>query len=344
MRHGSPASQRRCARTTRAHTSASSATKASSGSTTPTRARPGTGSARSSAVTTRRTCSGSTRTSLRRPAAPDQPDTATEVAYPSPDPAGQYVRDVVLHRSVELGVATRGRLAVRTPAHELGDVPEPESLHVVVADLDYPLGPEWDEGQLLVRVPPAGLSAACGARTLRPAPWMTGEVGDQRLQLGEQLSAADHRERAHHPDGYQERRVGFGTELERQGRTLAVVDVQSEQHRADRTLAGLVHPVTRHDAVCGPLVLDLDHDPLVRLIGQVRVLRDQSVQACTLEQVEPSSGHVDVPGDRGDVDRRDGRSKGTLERGTPLVERPRRPVHVIERQQVEGDEGGRGLG
>src|SRR5215204_3236027 len=183
MRRGSPALRRRCAGTTRAPTSASSPTKTSSGCTTPTRDRPGRGSPRSSAVTTRPTCSGSTRTSLRRPTAPDQPDAATDVADRSPEPAGKNVRDVVSHRLVELSVAARGRLAVRAPAHELGDVPEPESLQVVVADLDHPLRPERDEGQLLVWIPPAALSAARGARFLgRPAPWMIGEVGDQRLQ------------------------------------------------------------------------------------------------------------------------------------------------------------------
>src|SRR5215204_3004611 len=130
--------------------------------------------------------SRSTRWCTRGPEVPPGlfvPYPATDVADRSPEPAGKNVRDVVSHRLVELSVAARGRLAVRAPAHELGDVPEPESLQVVVADLDHPLRPERDEGQLLVWIPPAALSAACGARFLgRSAPWMIGEVGDQPLQ------------------------------------------------------------------------------------------------------------------------------------------------------------------
>ena len=50
-----------------------------------------------------------------------------------------------LDRLLELGVAARGGVAVRAPAHELRRVAEARALHVVVADLDHALRPQRDE-------------------------------------------------------------------------------------------------------------------------------------------------------------------------------------------------------
>src|ERR1700761_9586281 len=57
---------------------------------------------------------------------------------------------------VELGVRARPGLTVRAPPDELGRMPEPGSLHVVVADLEHALGAQRGERQVLGRVPPAG--------------------------------------------------------------------------------------------------------------------------------------------------------------------------------------------
>ena len=52
-------------------------------------------------------------------------------------------------------------------------------------------------------------------------------------------------------------------------RELAVVAVEPEQQRADRVGSALVHPVARDDAVGGALVLELEHQALVGLVGDV---------------------------------------------------------------------------
>ena len=101
---------------------------------------------------------------------------------------------------------------------------------------------------------------------------MVVERGDQRLQLGEQLPPLGHREGADDADG----------------RERAVILVQPEQQRADRVGAGLVQPVAGDDAVGRALVLDLEHDALVRLVGDRQRLGDDAVEARALELVEPA--------------------------------------------------------
>ena len=96
--------------------------------------------------------------------------------------------------------------------------------------------------------------------------------GDQRLQLGEQLLApVGQRERADHPDRGER----------------PVVGVQAEQQRPDRVRPALVQPVAGDDAVRGALVLDLEHHPLVRLVGAVERLGDHPVEPGAFELVEP---------------------------------------------------------
>src|SRR6266851_10379982 len=138
----------------------------------------------------------------------------------------QDVVEVEADRLLELGVRAGARLAVRAPADELGGVPEPRALHVVVADLEHPLRAQRDERQVLVRVPPAGHGRPRGplaGLVFRPVPRVPGERGDQRLQFGEQLDALLHRERADHADAGQ----------------LPVAGVQAEQDRPDAVLAAL---------------------------------------------------------------------------------------------------------
>ena len=54
------------------------------------------------------------------------------------------------------------------------------------------------------------------------------------------------------------------------------------------SVTGLVHPVPGHHAVRGALVLDLEHHPLVRLVGDRQRLGDHPVEAGALELVEPA--------------------------------------------------------
>src|SRR5215216_7282607 len=67
--------------------------------------------------------------------------------------AGQDVGQVELDRPLQLLVGARLGVAVVAPAPELGGVPEPPALHVVVGDLDHQLGVQGLEGQVLLGVP-----------------------------------------------------------------------------------------------------------------------------------------------------------------------------------------------
>jgi hypothetical protein len=153
------------------------------------------------------------------------------------------------------------------------------------------------------------------------------ERGDQRLELGEQLVAAGHRERANDADAGQ----------------LPGVAVQAEQERADRLLAGLVCPVAGHHAVGRPLVLDLEHDPPVRLVGAGQRLSDDPVQAGSLELLEPSLSQGVVGGRRRHVEGRGHAGQRLFQRRPALLERPLGVVVVAEGEQVERDEVGRRL-
>src|SRR6516165_2236000 len=89
-------------------------------------------------------------------------------------------------RLLELAEPAGLRVPVGPPPDELGRVPEAGAFHVVVADLDHPLGTQRDKRQVLFRVPPAVLGPARVADLgLRPGPVprMALEARDQRLQL-----------------------------------------------------------------------------------------------------------------------------------------------------------------
>src|SRR5579863_9386303 len=78
----------------------------------------------------------------------------------------EEVRQAVADGLLQLVERAGGRLAVRAPADELRRVPEPGSLHVVVAHLDHALRAQRYERQVLAYVPPAVLGAARGAHAL----------------------------------------------------------------------------------------------------------------------------------------------------------------------------------
>src|SRR6266581_1611363 len=115
---------------------------------------------------------------------------APKQALGSPPASGaEDVGEVELDRFVELFVGAGAGVTVGAPADELGGVPEPGAFHVVVADLDDALGPQWGEGQVLARAPPAGFGVAWRPGTLLlpgPCPRVLVEGGDQRLHLFEQ--------------------------------------------------------------------------------------------------------------------------------------------------------------
>src|SRR5258708_22335386 len=109
------------------------------------------------------------------------------------------VREVEADGLLELVKPAGPRITVGAPPDELGRVPEPGALHVVVAHLDDPLGPQRHERQVLARIPPAVLRLARVADARLgpgPVPRVAVQGGDQRLQLGEHLTAGGPRERA----------------------------------------------------------------------------------------------------------------------------------------------------
>ena len=112
----------------------------------------------------------------------------------------------------------------------------------------------------------------------RPASWRAQfhgcalERGDERLQLVEQLAAAGHREGADDTDAGQVARCRC-----------------TGRAGASRWRSGpdLCRPVAGHHAVGRPLVLDLEHDPLVRLVRARQRLGDDRRQARRPRTREP---------------------------------------------------------
>ena len=102
---------------------------------------------------------------------------------------------------------------------------------------------------------------------LGPGPRMVVECGHQRLQLGEQLLAAGGGEGADDADRGE----------------LAVVVVEAEQQRADAVRPALVHAVAGDHAVGGAGVLDLEHGPLVGLVGAGQGFGHDAVESGAFE-------------------------------------------------------------
>ena len=118
-------------------------------------------------------------------------------------------------------------------------------------------------------------------------------VGRQRV---DQRPALGHREGRRHPDVME----GAG----------AVVE--AEEQGADHP-AALVPPEAGHDAVGGPLVLDLQHDPLALPVGELLGLGHHAVEPGALEGVEPLGGQGPVGGAGRDMDRRTGVAQHRLQ-------------------------------
>jgi hypothetical protein len=97
------------------------------------------------------------------------------------------------------------------------------------------------------------------------------------------------------------------------------------------------------DAVRRPVVLDLEHGPLVGLVRPVERLGHDPVEAGALEALEPLAGDVHVGRGPGDVHRRVGVRQGLEEALAPLAEGAAHQVLVAEGEDVEGDQGRRRL-
>jgi hypothetical protein len=111
---------------------------------------------------------------------------------------------------------------------------------------------------------------------------------------------------------------------------------------ADRP--ALVPPEPGHHAVGRPLVLHLDHHPLVGQVRQVDRLGHHPVEARALESGKPVGSHVTIRGGGRQMYRRPDPGKRTLQRSSSLPERHRTQIVVAQRQYIEDHKRRRGLG
>src|SRR5262249_32660571 len=78
---------------------------------------------------------------------------------------------------------------------------------------------------------------------------------------------------------------------------------EAQQQGTDsRTIAVFVPAKTRHDTVAVTLMLDLKHDPLIRLENAGSRLRNDSVESCALKAAKPIGRNAPVTGCRCQVD------------------------------------------
>ena len=157
-------------------------------------------------------------------------------------------------------------------------------------------------------------------------PWVRLPLLEQvRGQLLDQRRPARHRERGRDTDVLK----GAGA-------------VVQPEHQAPDDGSGLVQPVAGNHDVGGAHVLDLQHRPLVLLVGRPARLGDDAVQPGALKESEPVASEGRVVGGRGQVNRGGGFGQGLLEQGPSLLLRSARQVLRSQGQQVKGDEGRRG--
>ena len=244
--------------------------------------------------------------------------------------------EVVGHDLLQLLVAARLGVPVGAPPLEVRGVPEPPPLHVLVGDLDHPLGPQRREREVLA-LAPAALGArhpvGVGGQELLPvAPRVLLDRADQGLELLDQLG----------PPGFGE--AGADADV----LELSVVVVEAEQETAQqRSLRRglLVLAVAGDHHVGGAGVLDLEHGAAVLGVRRVERLGDHPVEPGALELLEPALRLLRVLGGAGQVAGALGAepAERLLHRRAPLAQRPVGVRLVAEGEQVEGDEAGRCL-
>src|SRR4051794_16891689 len=130
----------------------------------------------------------------------------TRVQRTSLDPeTGNDIVQRVGQRLLELLIRARLGGAVVAPSHEVGQVPEAGALHVLVLDLEHPLGTQRHEREVLRCVPPADVSGQplalvrLGVGPLLPRV-VVAVAQQQRLELVDQFGPALRREGPHDTD------------------------------------------------------------------------------------------------------------------------------------------------
>ena len=149
---------------------------------------------------------------------------------------------------------------------------------------------------------------------------------DERLQFRRELPTAAVRER------------GGAADVDER----AVVVVEAEEERADAG-AGGVDAVAEHHDLGGAFVLHLQQGALARRVRLGEGLGDDAVEAGALELHEPPAGEFHVPGHLAEVDGGGHALEEGLEAGATLPEGGGKEVVAAVGEEVEGDEGRRGL-
>src|SRR5574338_144856 len=197
------------------------------------------------------------------------------------------LRQLVRRNHLELRERAVARGLVGSPATKLRRVAEAPTLHVVVSHLHDELGTQRLPREILALAPPAECPRLPMRRLrldlcIRPS--LPGMVVEGVLAI--------RREKIHELLALGRRETGTDADV-LEG---AVVAVEAKQQRADRrAVAVLVPAEARHDTVAVTLVLHLEHDALVRLVGPAVRLGDHAIEPRALEALEPILGHHAVP-------------------------------------------------
>src|SRR5579883_797192 len=176
---------------------------------------------------------------------------------------GEFVR----RYDFQLLVGAVLRLLIEAPSPELRGVAEASALHVLIGDFHDQFRTQRLPGKILAAAP-AALRAGHAAARIGPGPRSPRMIFERvlpiRFQKLHQLQAHLIAEAGAHADV-----------LQRAG-----IVVQTEQQRADAArLAFFVPAETGGDAIAIALVLDLQHDALVRLVAEVERLGDDAIES-----------------------------------------------------------------
>ena len=239
---------------------------------------------------------------------------ARRVFAPKPIPLRRS-QQLVRRDDLELSEGAVAPALVGPPAAELRGVAEARALHVIVGDLDHELRAERLPRKILALAP-----AALGARPALPGPPPPSAIGPFLPRM-----AVERRRRGTAPETRPARAALASVKLAQTPTCcrLPALVVEAEEQRADGVpLAALVPAEAGDDAIAFALVLHLQHDALVGLVGARGGLGHDAVEAGALEALEPVGGDR-----RGRASTASGaaaasrRASICSERGATLVER-----------------------
>jgi hypothetical protein len=203
----------------------------------------------------------------------------------------------VWRNNLELCVSAVGWFLIRTPPAKLRQMTETAPLHMFVCDLDDQLGAKRFPRKILIPTP-----AALTARHAMVAFTVSGCVLGPTFpgMIDKRLSTI----------GFEK----FDKLLTRlvceasahthvlQGAMLVVKTKQQGSH--SRSLTFFVPSKTGDDAIAVPLMLDLQHDALVRFVSSGNQLSHHSIEARALEPAKPVGRHAQFGGRRCHMNRR----------------------------------------